>query len=141
MRRSHSFWGVRRERQVAICRSSHCARELDRCARSCDCPRSAMLNAYARNESPFTKIGQRTVTVVVTKVARAAEDAFAIYWEELILETGARVRRERFTGVVSILFTSPSTARLISKNPLGLYVDAFTWEVDSIEGASRRSHA
>jgi len=100
-----------------------------------------MLNAYARDESPFTKIGQRTVTVVVTKVARAAEDAFAIRWEELILETGGRVRRERFTGVVSILFSSPGTASPISKNPLGLYVDAFTWEADSIEGASRRSHA
>jgi len=96
-----------------------------------------MLNAYARDESPFTKIGQRTVTVVVTKVARAAEDAFAIHWEELILESGGHVRRARFTGVVSIMFGSPSTARLISKNPLGLYVDAFTWEPDSIEGPSR----
>jgi type IV secretory pathway TrbF-like protein/sugar phosphate permease len=96
-----------------------------------------MLDAYARDESPFTKIGRRTVTVVVTEVVRAAEDAFEIHWEERILETGAPVRWERFTGAVSILFSSPSTARLISKNPLGLYVDSFTWKRDSIGNASR----
>jgi type IV secretory pathway TrbF-like protein len=95
-----------------------------------------MLNAYARDESPFTKIGRRTVTTAVTKVVRAAGDAFEIHWEERILETGAPIRRERFTGAVSILFSSPSTARLISKNPLGLYVDRFTWWRDSIGDAS-----
>ena len=96
-----------------------------------------MLNAYAGDENPFMKIGRRTVTVAVTKVVRAAEDAFEIHWEERILETGAPARWERFTGVVSILFSSPSTARLISKNPLGLYVDSFTWRRDSIGDASR----
>jgi len=96
-----------------------------------------MLNSYALGESPFTKIGRRTVTIAVTKVVRAAEDAFEIHWEERILETGMPVRRERFTGAVSILFISPSTPRLISKNPLGLYVDSFTWRRrDSIGDAS-----
>jgi type IV secretory pathway TrbF-like protein/predicted MFS family arabinose efflux permease len=94
------------------------------------------LNAYARDESPFTKIGRRTVTVVVTKVVRAAEDAFEIRWEERILETGAPVKRERFTGAVSIVLSSPNTPRLISKNPLWLYVDRFTWWRDSIWNAS-----
>jgi len=96
-----------------------------------------MLNSYALDESPFTKIGRRTVTIAVTKVLRAGEGAFEIHWEERILETGAPVRWERFTGAVSILFSSSSTARLISKNPLGLYVDSFTWRRDSIGDASR----
>src|SRR5262249_48788782 len=78
-----------------------------------------MLNAYALDESPFTKIGRRTVTVAVTKVVRAAEDAFEIHWEERILETGAPVRWEHFTGAVSILFSSPSTARLTSNSQPG----------------------
>ncbi len=90
------------------------------------------LNAFARDESPFTKIGRRTVTVVVTKVVRAAEDAFEIRWQERILETGAPVKHERFTGTVSIVVSSPNTPELMSKNPLGLYVDRFTWWHDSI---------
>jgi type IV secretory pathway TrbF-like protein len=73
---------------------------------------------------------------VVTKVVRAAEDAFEIRWEERILETGAPVKRERFTGAVSIVLSSPNTPRLISKNPLWLYVDRFTWWRDSIWNAS-----
>jgi len=79
-----------------------------------------MLNAYARDESPFTKIGRQTVTVLVTKVVRAAREGFEIRWEERILETAAPLRREHFTGTVSILFNSSGTAKLISKNPLGL---------------------
>jgi len=95
------------------------------------------LNAYARDESPFTKIGRRTVTVVVTKVVRAAEDTFEIRWEERIFETGAAVKRERFVGAVAIVFSSPKTTTTISKNPLGLYVDRFTWWRDSIGDATR----
>jgi type IV secretory pathway TrbF-like protein len=67
----------------------------------------------------------------VTEIVRRGDDAFEIRWEERILDTSAPVKRERFTGAVSILFSSPNAARLISKNPLGLYVDKFTWWRDS----------
>ena len=94
------------------------------------------LNDYARDESPFAKIGRRTVTVVVTKVVRAAGDAFEIRWEERISETDAAVKRERFMGAVSIVFKSPNVAGAISSNPLGVYVDSFTWQRDPIAGAT-----
>ncbi len=90
-----------------------------------------ILNAYARDESPFTQVRRRTVTVVVTEIVRRGEDAFEIRWEEQIFETRPPVRRERFMGAVSILLSSPNASRLISKNPLGLYVDKFTWWRDS----------
>jgi type IV secretory pathway TrbF-like protein len=95
-----------------------------------------MLNAYAGDGNPFMKIGRRTVTVAVTKVVRAAQDAFEIHWEERILETGAHVRWERFMATISIVLSSPSMPRLISKNPLGIYVDRLTWWRDSIGEAS-----
>ncbi len=95
------------------------------------------LNAYARDENPFTKIGQRTVTVAVTNVVRAAENTFEIRWEERILETGVTIKRERFVGTVAIVVSSPKTTPTVSKNPLGLYVDRFTWSRDSIGHASR----
>jgi type IV secretion system protein VirB5 len=94
------------------------------------------LNDYARDESPFTKIGRRAITVAVTKVVRAAKDTFEIRWEERILETGAAVKRERFMGAVGIVFSSPNTPRMITKNPLGIYVDRFTWREDSVGDAS-----
>jgi len=94
------------------------------------------LNVYARDESPFTKIGRRTVTVAVTKVVRAAKDTFEIRWEERILETGAVAKRERFMGAVGIEFSSPNTPRMIAKNPHGIYVDRFTWRDDSVGDAA-----
>jgi type IV secretory pathway TrbF-like protein/predicted MFS family arabinose efflux permease len=94
-----------------------------------------ILNAYARDESPFTQVRRRTVTVVVTEIVRRAEDAFEIRWEEQIFETRMPVRRERFMGAVYILFSSPNASRLTSKNPLGLYVDKFTWWRDSTDSS------
>ena len=50
------------------------------------------LNAYTRDEGPFAKSDDALVVVEVTKVLRAAEDAFEIRWEERILEIGAPVK-------------------------------------------------
>jgi type IV secretory pathway TrbF-like protein len=86
-----------------------------------------ILNDYAHDESPFTKIGRRTVMVAVTKVVRTAENTFEIRWEEQIIENSEAVRRERFIAAIAIALTSPRASRQISKNPLGLYVDRFTW--------------
>jgi type IV secretory pathway TrbF-like protein/predicted MFS family arabinose efflux permease len=95
------------------------------------------LNDYARDESPFTKIGRRTITVAVTRVARSAKDSFEIRWEERISETGVAVRRERFMGAVGIVFNSSNTIRMITKNPLGIYVDRFAWRHDSVGDANQ----
>ncbi len=95
------------------------------------------LKEYSRDDSRFTKIGRRTVTVVVTKVVRAAEDAFEIRWEERIIETGAAVKHESFTGAVSIFVSSPNAIGMTSKNPFGVYVDRFTWRQDSLADAPR----
>jgi type IV secretory pathway TrbF-like protein/predicted MFS family arabinose efflux permease len=88
------------------------------------------LDAYARDVTPFDKIGRRTVTVLVTKVARTGQDTFEVRWEEQIVENSAAVKRERFMAAISVLFGSPNTSGLISKNPLGLYVDRFTCSRD-----------
>jgi type IV secretory pathway TrbF-like protein/predicted MFS family arabinose efflux permease len=90
-----------------------------------------ILNDYARDESPFTKIGRRTVTVAVTKVVRTAENTFEVRWEEQIIENSEAVRRERFMAAIAIALTSPRASRQVSKNPLGLYVDRLAWWRDS----------
>jgi type IV secretory pathway TrbF-like protein len=67
---------------------------------------------------------------VLTKVVRTGQDTFEVHWEEQIVENSAAVRRERFMAAISIAFSSPNTSGLITKNPLGLYVDRFTWSRD-----------
>jgi type IV secretory pathway TrbF-like protein/predicted MFS family arabinose efflux permease len=90
------------------------------------------LDAYARDETPFDKIGRRTVTVLVTKVVRTGQDTFEVRWEEQIVENSVAVRREHFMAAISLAFSSPNTSGSISRNPLGLYVDRFSWLRDSM---------
>ncbi len=94
------------------------------------------LGAYARDETPFDKIGRRTVTVLVTKVARTGQDTFDARWEEQTTENSVAVRHERFTAAISIALRAPNTPALTTKNPLGLYVDRFTWCREQAANAS-----
>jgi type IV secretory pathway TrbF-like protein/predicted MFS family arabinose efflux permease len=94
------------------------------------------LDAYARDEAPFDKIGRRTVTVLVTKVVRTGQDTFEVRWEEQIIENSAAARRERFMAAISLAFSSPNTSGLITKNPLGLYVDRLTCSRDPVAMAT-----
>ncbi len=138
MRRSHTFWpGSLRTSDPYLWIQSLCTQIGSMPSITLPPQGARTLTAYARDESPLTKIGRRTVTVAITKLQRAAEDAFEIRWEERVLETGAPVKTERFMATISIVLSSASMPRLISKNPLGLYVDRFTWWRDSIGDASR----
>jgi type IV secretory pathway TrbF-like protein/predicted MFS family arabinose efflux permease len=88
-----------------------------------------VLNDYARTESPFAKIGRRTVTVLVTKVARTAPNTFQVWWEENVAE-GGMARQERFAGLLAVTINAPKASEQITKNPFGIYVDWFTWWPD-----------
>jgi type IV secretory pathway TrbF-like protein/sugar phosphate permease len=92
-----------------------------------------MLNEYAREEDPFTKIGLRTVTVEVIYVVRTSNDSFEMSWKERAYQGGAVVRTDRFTGIANLVFKVPTTAETIGKNPLGVYVNAFNWSRHAIE--------
>jgi type IV secretion system protein VirB5 len=89
------------------------------------------LNNYARDANPFAKIGTQPITVDIIYVVRASTDSFEMRWKEQTYENGAIVKTDRFTGVANLVFKSPNTTERISKNPLGLYVDAFNWSSDA----------
>ncbi|MPZ40599.1 MAG: conjugal transfer protein TrbF [Rhizobiales bacterium] len=90
------------------------------------------LNDYAREADPFTKIGARTVTVEVISVVRASGDSFETRWRESTYENGAVAKTERFTGVFTVILKPPTTAEMLRKNPLGLYVHSLNWSRDLI---------
>jgi type IV secretory pathway TrbF-like protein/sugar phosphate permease len=85
------------------------------------------LNDYARDASPFDKIGVRPITVEIVYIVRASNDSFEIRWKEQAYENGGILKTDRFTAVANVLFRSPNTTETISKNPLGLYIDTFNW--------------
>lgn len=92
------------------------------------------LNDYARENDPFSRVGQRTVTVEVTSIVRSSDDSFDVRWREQSFENGTLANTIRYTAVLSIVLQPPRTEEALRKNPLGIYVHALNWSRDLISG-------
>ena len=92
------------------------------------------LNDYARENDPFSRVGQRTVTVEVTSIVRSSGDSFDVRWREQSVENGTLAATTRYTAVLSIVLQPPRTEEALRKNPLGIYVHALNWSRDLISG-------
>jgi type IV secretion system protein TrbF len=85
------------------------------------------LNDYARENDPFAKIGQRSVSVEITSVVRASPTSFQLRWRERAFENGAVAGTQSFTGVLTIVSKPPRDAATLRANPLGIYINAINW--------------
>jgi type IV secretion system protein TrbF len=93
------------------------------------------LNDYARENDPFAKIGQRSVSVEITSVVRASPTSFQLRWREKAFENGSLAGTQSFTGVLTIVSKPPRDAATLRANPLGIYVNAINWSRE-LESAS-----
>jgi len=85
------------------------------------------LSDYARTANPFSRIGEKTVAVQVTSVVRASDQSFQVKWIETEFDHGARAATSHWTAILTIKVQPPTTADILRKNPLGLYVDGIDW--------------
>lgn len=88
------------------------------------------LTAMAASDNPFAQVGKRTVAVEVLSVVRASPTSFNLRWRESTYTSGALTHVDRYSGVATIVLDPPSTPERLQKNPLGLYIHAFTWSRD-----------
>ena len=94
---------------------------------------AVFLNQYAQANDPFKAVGERTVSVQITSVVRVSDGSFQVKWVEQIFEHDALARTEHWTAILSVVTKQPTTAEILKKNPLGLYVNGVNWsrELDS----------
>lgn len=85
------------------------------------------LGEYARSAAPFAQVGDRTVSVQVTSVVRASDTSFQVKWTETTFERGSQAGVQRWTAILTIVTRPPTSADVLRKNPLGIYVDAIDW--------------
>ena len=90
------------------------------------------LNDHARENDPFSRVGERTVTVEVTSVVRSSESSFDLRWREQSFEHGALDAATRHTAVLTVVLQPPATEEALRKNPLGIYVHGLNWSRDLI---------
>ncbi len=88
------------------------------------------LNEFARENDPFSKVGQRTVAVEISSVVRASDNSFQIRWLERTYLNGSLAQTDRWTGVLSIVIEPPRDVETLRKNPLGIYVHGLNWSRD-----------
>ena len=88
---------------------------------------ATFLNEFARVNNPFKAIGERTVSVQVSSVVRMSDKSFQVKWSEQTFEQGVLAKTERWTAILSVVTKTPTTAEVLKKNPLGLYVNAVNW--------------
>lgn len=85
------------------------------------------LSGYARAADPFRDVGMRTVSVEVTSVVRASDRSFQVEWNESDYQRGNLVGTSRWTAILGVVLRPPTSADVLRRNPLGLYVDAIDW--------------
>jgi len=85
------------------------------------------LNDYARANDPFTKVGKVQVAVDISSVIRASNDSFRVAWIERRYENASLAATERWTAILTIAIQTPTSADVLRKNPLGVYVTAINW--------------
>lgn len=85
------------------------------------------LNAYARANDPFTKIGHEQIAVDVSSVIRASPDSFRVSWTERHYTNGQLSGTDRWAAILTIVIQPPHDADRLRKNPLGIYVNAINW--------------
>jgi type IV secretion system protein VirB5 len=85
------------------------------------------LSDYARSTDPFAAIGDHSVSVQVTSVVRASDRSFQVKWIETAYDHGALAGTSHWTAILTIVTRTPSTAEVLRKNPLGIYIEAIDW--------------
>jgi type IV secretory pathway TrbF-like protein len=88
---------------------------------------ASALNDYARANDPFTKVGKQQVAVDVSSVIRASPESFRVAWTERRYQDGALADTSRWTAILTVVLQPPSDPEQLTKNPLGIYVDAINW--------------
>jgi type IV secretion system protein TrbF len=88
---------------------------------------AAVLNDFARSNDPFKAVGQRSVSVQITSVVRASETSYQVKWQEQTYEQSALTSTENWTAMLTTVLQPPSTAEVLRKNPLGIYVNGLAW--------------
>ena len=92
-------------------------------------PRGAnLLNSYARERDPFGKVGKVSIAVDVQRVLPLTETSYDVQWREATYDAqGVKTEDATYSGIVAVVMQQPKTAQALKDNPLGIYVDTFSW--------------
>jgi type IV secretory pathway TrbF-like protein len=87
-----------------------------------------VMNEHMRAHDPFQRAKTETVTVEVQSVLPLAGDSWRIEWrEEIKLREAGSALSQHYQATVTIGFNPPTDEATIRANPMGIYVNSFSW--------------
>jgi type IV secretory pathway TrbF-like protein len=86
------------------------------------------MNEHMRLHDPFERARTETVTVEVQSVLPLSGDSWRIEWREEIKprEAGSSLS-QHYQATVTLGFNPPTDEATIRANPMGVYVNSFSW--------------
>jgi type IV secretion system protein VirB5 len=91
-------------------------------------PASAMLNDYFQKNEPFKKAENESVSVQIQSVQPISDQTWRIEWQEDHHDrNGGLISHLQEQATVSIVMNPPTDEATILLNPLGIYIDSFSW--------------
>lgn len=86
------------------------------------------MNERVKDENPFGKIGDETISVDVNVIVPMSDNTYQIRWTETVYtKEGSQKETYKMTGLFTIDFTTPTDEKSLYTNPLGLFVKDFSW--------------
>ena len=86
------------------------------------------MNEHMRVHDPFQRAKTETVTVEVQSVLPLAGDSWRIEWrEEIKLREAGSALSQHYQATVTVGFNPPPDEATIRANPMGIYVNSFSW--------------
>lgn len=88
-----------------------------------------VLKDMHRRNNPLDEAKDKTRTVMVETILPVSANTFQVDWTEVEYDTsGSRTGIKEYRGVFTTLRAKPASSEAAMKNPLGLYIDHFTWQ-------------
>ena len=87
-----------------------------------------LLTSYARERDPFGKVGKVSIAVDVQRVLPLTETSYDVQWSETTYDAnGVKTEEAHYSGLFAVRMQPPQTAQALKDNPLGIYIDTFSW--------------
>lgn len=91
---------------------------------------ASILNALFTQDNPIAEFGKKTRSLHVDTILPLSNHTYQAEWSEIEYDlNGNRTRLQMFRGAFTVLNQAPKTEEEVRKNPLGIYIDNFSWAV------------
>jgi len=88
----------------------------------------AVLNEYFTQNDPFKKAQTESVTVNVQSVQPITDKTWRVEWQEIHRDrNGGSISTLNEQATITIVINPPTDEETILVNPLGIYIDSFSW--------------